>query len=66
MTTPQELISAYPWMDYTIAETLIRAHENGTLATALEDWEPNKHQPVTHSILKGSVVVIEEKIKSSD
>ena len=54
---PHSLIKVYPWLDYMMAETLIKAHENGTLAKELEDWPDLERKPVGSEVVVGAVPV---------
>ena len=54
---PQTLIKVYPWLDHMMAETLIKAHDNGTLAKELEDWPDLEKKPVGSEVVVGSVTV---------
>ena len=54
---PQSLIKVYPWLDHMMAETLIKAHENGTLAKELEDWPDLEKKPVGSEVVVGAVTV---------
>jgi len=36
--TPMDLILRYPWLDEFLAETIISAHERGTLAALSASW----------------------------
>ena len=42
----QTLIKSYPWLDHMMAETLIKAHENGSLAKELENWPDIEPRPI--------------------
>ena len=55
--TPQELIAIYPWMDHLMAETLLKAHANGTLAKYLEDWPEPEKKPMETHVIAGAVTV---------
>ena len=46
---PQVLINKWPWMDWTMAETLIKAHEKGTLQEMAESW-PDKEEDVKKDV----------------
>ena len=45
------------WMDEMMIETLVKAHENGTLAEYLRNWEDGKK--TTENILYHTVTVEE-------
>ena len=40
---PEVLMARWPWMDYLMAETLIKAHERGTLQAMAESWPDGRH-----------------------
>ena len=54
---PQALTKAYPFLDYMMAETLIKAHENGTLAEYIKDWPDQTPQPMGSQVIPGAVTV---------
>ena len=54
---PQSLIKVYPWLDHMMAETLIKAHDNGTLAKELEDWPDLEKKTVGSEVVVGAVTV---------
>jgi hypothetical protein len=60
--TPEELVRIYPWLDHLMAETLIKAHENGTLPKYLEEWTDHKLQPTESHVIKGAIEVLPSKI----
>jgi hypothetical protein len=60
--TPQELVTVYPWLDHLMAETLLKAHENGTLKEYLKDWPDQVHVPMTSEVVVGAVTVEEKSI----
>ena len=51
------LMSVYPMLDEMMAETILHAHENGTLSKYLETWVEQEHRPMTSHVLEGSVRV---------
>ena len=51
MVAPEDLIRIYPWMDHMLAETLIKAHENGTLAERVKSWPEVKWQPPQTTVI---------------
>ena len=53
----KQLTIIYPQLDLMMAETLIAAHEAGTLQGYLNDWEdPSPPRPATSKVLSGAVV----------
>lgn len=62
--TPEELVRIYPWLDHLMAETLIKAHENGTLPKYLEEWTDHKSQHTESHVIQGAIEVLPPKEKS--
>ena len=56
-TLTAALLKTYPWMDHLMAETLVKAHENGTLATQAESWPEHVPQPMGSEVVVGAVAV---------
>ena len=56
------LVKIYPWLDTLMAETLIKSHENGTLAKHLESL-PEERPQSTSSIITGAIIVTNPEIK---
>ena len=55
--TPRDLIREYPWMDEMLAETLIKAHQNGTLAGYVDKF--NQPKQAAHSeVIVGAIEVL--------
>ena len=52
--TPEELLARYPGLDLMMAETLLMAEENGTLAAYMEDADVNQSR---QEIVQTTVVV---------
>ena len=57
------LVKIYPWLDTLMAETLIKSHENGTLAKHLESLPETERPQSTSSIISGAVVITNPEIK---
>jgi hypothetical protein len=44
---PRNLLIQYPWMDHLMAESLIKAHEAGTLQALAETWDVSSEKTST-------------------
>jgi hypothetical protein len=44
---PKTLVTLYPWMDHLMAESLIKAHEAGTLQSLAETWDVSSEKTST-------------------
>ena len=65
--TPRDLIREYPWMDEMLAETLIKAHQNGTLAKHVASWPTPEWKPAQTKVIDAiTVVPSEEKSPASN
>ena len=53
------LMRAYPSLDHLMAETLIKAHQNGTLDEYMKQWPDHEHQPMKSQVVVGAVTVQE-------
>ena len=62
----QALLKTHPWMDHLMAETLVKHHENGTLASYLEDWPEQEPRPVGSEVVVGAVTVEQAAEKITD
>lgn len=58
--TPEELLARYPGLDLMMAETLLMAEENGTLAAYMEDADVNQSR---QEIVQTTVVVEHPNLK---
>ena len=58
--TPEELLARYPGLDLMMAETLLMAEENGTLAAYMEDADANQSR---QEIVQTTVVVEHPNLK---
>ena len=62
--TPRDLIREYPWMDEMLAETLIKAHQNGTLAKHVASWSEPEWKPVQTKVIENAITVLPSEEKS--
>ena len=59
--TPQQLVDLYPQLDTLMAETLLKASQNGTLQKYVDDWpEPNK-ETKSNEVIVGAIEVLPPK-----
>ena len=58
--TPDTLMKAYPFLDHLMAETLLKAHEAGTLMTYVEDM-PDPNPGPAESTLVADAITVENK-----
>ena len=61
--TPEELLNRYPNLDFMMAETLLMAEANGTLAAYMEDVDLNQSR---QEIVQTTVVVEPPEIKCEE
>ena len=54
--TPQQLVNLHPWLDFLMAETLLKLDERGKLQQYIDEI-PDEPPAPTHSVLKGAVTV---------
>ena len=55
--SPDDLIRIYPWLDHMLAETLLKAHEKGTLAGYVDKF--NQPKQAAHSeVIVGAIEVL--------
>ena len=66
--TPEQLMSAYPFLDHLMAETLVKAHETGTLNDYLADMPEPIPGPGESFVIKDAISVenATEKIPQLD
>ena len=55
------MLAHYPWMDHLMAESLVKAHENGTLQSLAEGWSEVDKTPHSEVLTAITVDAPEEK-----
>ena len=61
--TPEELLNRYPNLDFMMAETLLMADANGTLAAYMEDVDVNQSR---QEIVQTTVTVEHPNLKCKE
>ena len=63
--TPDTLMKAYPFLDHLMAETLLKAHEAGTLMTYVEDMPDPNPGPAQSTLVADAITVTVENKNAS-